>query len=334
MSAKVKKVTMADLAKKAKVSKATVSRALAGSSLIGDEVRERIEEIAREAGYVRRTVRRQGERGILTIKLVLPPRQSRTASLFYRLSDLVDGLRAGVSPSGVNVMVESGGAGFDPFPHKKGGEVDAFVFAFHRPEAGVLRTIEEQGAAVMVLNREVRGVRHVVSDHRDAMRQMAAHLAEKGVQEGCCFVGYAGIEAVWKARLAGFVEGCREHGIAFDEEKDVWLADRPEDLTVAEMACRHRCGARCFVGVNDVTGVIILQHGRALGFRVPCDIRVTGCDNAAVRGVAFPALTTVELSMLTLAEKMGRSLFAEIVEGEPGPDRVTVKGSLLRGGTT
>jgi transcriptional regulator with XRE-family HTH domain len=52
MSGAVGKVTMAKVAEKAGVSKATVSRAIGGSMLIGEDVRLHVESIAKELGYV------------------------------------------------------------------------------------------------------------------------------------------------------------------------------------------------------------------------------------------------------------------------------------------
>ena len=89
---------MAAIAEKAGVSKATVSRALAGSTLIGEAAREQVELTARELGYIRRSVKRPRERIILTVKLVLPPEGNRSARLFYSFTDLVEGLQRGLSP--------------------------------------------------------------------------------------------------------------------------------------------------------------------------------------------------------------------------------------------
>lgn len=328
------KVTMEEIARKAGVSKATVSRALTGSSLIGDDVREMVEEVAKKLGYVRKTVRRQGERGILTVRLVLPPKGGRTSQLFYSFVDLVGGLRAGLRPAEVNVLVDNGGSGYVPYPHKKGGEVDAFVFAFHRPTGRVLSELEERGAAVMVLNRMVRGVRYVVSDHMDAMQQLARYLADRGVTGGCCFVGYEGIDDVMHARLGGFGEGCTEVGIEFDEMDDLWMVESPEDLRAEELKKRYDGGVRTFVGVNDVAGTMVLQQARELGLRVPEDVRVTGCDNAPMVGLTVPRLTTVDLSMFGLAKAAGKSLYAEVVEGRHDEGHVLVGGKLKEGGTT
>jgi DNA-binding LacI/PurR family transcriptional regulator len=56
MSGVVEKVTMAKVAEKAGVSKATVSRAIGGSMLIGEDVRSHVESIAKKLGYIRRSI--------------------------------------------------------------------------------------------------------------------------------------------------------------------------------------------------------------------------------------------------------------------------------------
>lgn len=327
-------VTMDAVAREADVSKATVSRALGGSSLIGDEVRGRVEKAARKLGYVRKVVRRPAERGIITVKLVFPPAGNRTARLFYGFSDLVEGLKEGLAPSTANVFVESGGPSFEPFPHKKGGEIDAFIFAFHRPSAGVIAQLKEQGVPMVVLNRVVRGVNHVASDHQAAMATIVKHLAEKGVRGGCCFVGYRGIEDVVGQRLKGFAKACLEEGIRFDDEKDFWLAEGPEEISAEEIAKRARKGVKVWIGVNDVAGSLLLQHLRELGHRVPHEMQVTGCDNAPLRGVSVPLLTTVDLSVEVLAKEAGRALHNELVSGKKMARKLLVEGELLEGQTT
>ncbi len=328
------KITMAQVAEAAGVSKATVSRALGGSSLIGDDVRKHVEKAAADLGYVRRNQKRHAERSILTIKLVLPPAVNRAAQLFYSFRELIDGLSAGLAPSGTNIIVEVSGPDYQPFRHKKGGEVDAFVFAFHRPSSEVLAEIHERHVACVVLNRIVRGVRQVVNHHRDALHQIAGHLSSRRVKGDCCFVGYRGIEDVVRARLGGFTEGCEAYGIEFDPEGQTWIAESPQDITQEGVKEWYDKGMRTFVGVNDVTGALLIQHLKDLGLKIPQDVRVTGCDRGPSRSITIPKLTTVELSIYTLAEKAGQSLQAEIVEGKESAKAVFVKGHLLVGETT
>lgn len=334
MSVSKERVTMFEIAEKAEVSKATVSRALAGSSLIGNEVKAHVEKVANELGYVRKNQKRHAERSILTIKVVLPAEEQRSTRLFYSFMDLADGLRDGLLPSGANVIVETYRPDYRPFPHKKGGEIDAFVFAFHRPSSSVLAEIQERGAACVVMNRIVRGVRKVVSDHRDALHQMAEHLADRGVRGSCCFVSYSGIDDVLRARVQGFAEGCAEHGIEFDSEHDLLTVGAPEDLTRKVVEDLYEKGVRTFVGVNDVVGMILMQHLRSLDLRIPEDVRVTGCDRGPVHEITHPRLTTVDLSIRALAEEVGRSLQVEIVEKKKAENVLLIKGDLLVGETT
>lgn len=329
-----KKITMAEIAEKAGVSQATVSRALAGSDLIGYSVRQDIERIAKTLGYVRRSVRRHKERCILTVKLVLPPGKDRAQKLFFSLSDLVDGLRKGVRPASVNVLVENGGPDYNPYPHKKGGEVEAFVFAFHYPSTEALSLIQARGATAVTLNRSVEGIRQVVNHHAQAMSLITSHLLSKGVQDHCCFVSYQGFEDVTQARLMGFAEACEAQGISFDVEKDFWLAESPNDITSASIKKWYDAGVRTFVGMNDIVGALILQHAHHAGYRIPEDLRVTGCDNAPVRDVTVPSLTSVDLSMYDLAMQAGRSILSEVIDGKTNNDILLVPGKLIVGETT
>lgn len=334
MSEAVEKVTMAKVAEKAGVSKATVSRALGGSRLIGQSVRSHVEIIANELGYVRRSQKRHAERSILTIKLVLPPAKNRSTQLFYNFMTLADGLRKGLLPSVANLIVETSSDAYCPFPHKKGGEVDGFVFAFHRPPNRVVNEIQERGAACVVLNRKVRGVRHVVSDHHDAMKQLAGHLAGRGVSGNCCYVYYGGFGDLTRARLSGFSDGCLEHGIEFDPLADQSMVEGPGDITADHVKSLYERGVRTFVGFNDVVGIILMQQLRSLGLQIPGDVKVTGCDCGPIHEISHPKLTSVDLSIFKLAREIGRSLQSEIVQREKTANALLIKGKLLVGETT
>ena len=72
-----------DVADVAGVSAATVSRVMNGSRLIGEEARRKVLRAARELGYAPRRVRRQRERSILNVKLILPRHESGLKRLFY-----------------------------------------------------------------------------------------------------------------------------------------------------------------------------------------------------------------------------------------------------------
>lgn len=196
-------------------------------------------------------MRRQRERAILNVKLVLPRHESGLKRLFYDFSELADGLREGLAPCEVNLLTDVARRGFDPFPHKKGGDIDAFVFAFQKPAERVVREIRERGAGVVVLNRSMSGVPCVACDNRDGMWQLAAHLKERGVTGRTVYLGYEGIEDILEERLKGLGEATEEVGIAFERSKDVKVFSSPEDVTAAAVKPLLK-RATTFVCVNDV----------------------------------------------------------------------------------
>jgi DNA-binding LacI/PurR family transcriptional regulator len=279
-------------------------------------------------------VRRQRERAILTVKLILPRHESGLKRLFYDFSELADGLRAGLAPCEVNLLTDVVRRGYDPYPHKKGGEIDAFVFAFHRPAGRVVREIRERGAGVVVLNRTMRGVPHVTWDNRDGMRQLAEHLAQRGVAGKVVFLGYEGIEDVFDERLAGFAQGAKASGIEFSRGRDTAMVVSPEGLDAGEVRAFLRGGVTTFVCVNDVLAVVVLQALQAMRISVPDQARVTGVDDSPVRSLVRPALTTVSMPVAELARRAGEQLQAALVDQEDLPPSLRLQGSLLIGQTT
>lgn len=325
--------TIYDVADVAGVSAATVSRVLKGSSLIGEEARRRVLQAARKLCYEPRRVRRQRERGILTVKLVLPRHESGLKRLFYDFSELADGLREGLAPCEVNLLTDVTRRGFDPFPNKKGGEIDAFVFAFQRPAERVVREIRERGAELVVLNRSMSGVPSLASDNAKGMRLLAAHLAERGVRDGVAFLGYEGIADVMEERLEGFARGTAELGIDFDRGRDLHLIPAPEDLRREEVEELLKT-ATTLVCVNDVLAAVVMPLLQELQMAVPEQVRVTGFDDSPIRALVRPALTTVSLPVADLARRAGEQLQRSLVDQQAMPRERRLQGCLLVGEST
>src|SRR5262245_24688408 len=119
--------TIDDIARELGISSATVSRALNGSRLVGPEIRKSVATVAKRLGYEKRSIRRHRGRAILSVKLVLPRHAEPERALFYDFVALIEGLRRGFTQCGLNLLCEVNSPDFDPYPHKKGGDIDAFI---------------------------------------------------------------------------------------------------------------------------------------------------------------------------------------------------------------
>jgi LacI family transcriptional regulator len=324
--------TIYDIARETGLSASTVSRALQGSRLIGDEVRARVEASANALGYIARSVRRPRSRAILHVRLVLPKPANPARSLFYDVTELIEGLRAGFGKSSINLVCDLARPGFEPFPNKKGGDTDAFVFAFHRPEAGVVEKMRETQVPFVVLNRTIPGLPCLGLDQSDGMRALLGHLRSGNPGLRPLFVSVDRLGEIHDERSRAFLEAAAAMGIELPEPATRVFPnlDAIDSDAVSALATE----ANALVAVNDIIGMLVLEEVRGLGRRVPQEIAVTGFDDSPLRRLSRPLLTTFSLPVRDLAQAAGRRLAAEILDREPVRPSALLRGKLLQGGTT
>ena len=323
-------VTIYDIAEKAGVSGSTVSRALNGSRLVSDEVRERIQVIAKDLGFEKRNVRRHRQRTILNIRLVLPHHDTPERGLFYDLSHLIDGLRKGFAPTSINVLSDLGGPSFVPFPHKKGGDTDAFVFAFHLPSKAVLQTLVEREIPFVILNRATPGLPCIASDHAGGMAELVEHVSSARIKP--CLVTIDGLNEVFVERREGLTHALTAKGIAFGEE-DVFTFKNVAGLTSAGLSPIAAKYDTLFC-INDIVGSVVLAELGRMGIGVPEICQVTGFDDSPLRRITRPLLTTVAMPVHELARRAGERLATEVIEGATNIPLERLRGSLLIGQST
>jgi LacI family transcriptional regulator len=325
--------TIDDIARELGISSATVSRALNGSRLVSMEVRQKVESAAKKLGYQKRNIRRHRGRAILSVKLVLPRHAEPERALFYDFAALIEGLRRGFTLCGLNLLCEVNAPDFEPYPHKKGGDIDAFVFAFQRPSQQALKSLREHGTPFVILNRSIPGLPCVGSDHAGGMLDLLDHLRSKMAEIRPRFISIEGIGQVHEERLDGFEQACHRRGIAFNRAKDSVVFPDIASIQTAGVAAAAR-GANALVCVNDIVGTVVLSELDRLGVEVPSQMAVTGFDDSPVRRLSRPLLTTVSLPVEELARYAATRLQAEIIENEAPAALLRVAGHLIPGEST
>lgn len=329
--------TIYDIAAEAGVSASTVSRALKGSRLVSDEVRKKVEEVAKKLEFERRTVRRHRGRTILSVRLVLPHHKDPGRALFFDFEQLITGLREGFEPSSCNLICDSGGEGYDPFPHKKGGDTDAFIFAFHDPDPEVLALLKKRSIPVVVLNRFLPDVCCVTSDYASGMGELVAHVAEgvkaRGRELKPVFVGIESANAVFRERLEGWAAALASRGISVDLDKQVFHFNDFKSIDTASVRKLAESFNALFC-VNDLVATAVLGELGQAGISVPDQCQVTGFDDSPVRSLTRPLLTTVRMPVHEFAFQAGRELSNRIIESSRMPPYIRIAGTLLPGGST
>lgn len=301
--------TMETLAALAGVSKITVSRALRGSELVRPELRERIGEIAREAGYRMNGAAR-----------ALRTRRSRTVALVIErlvagdrpISDplvlaIIGGLLETLTPAGQAMLVTSS----DHFLESQVVDADGIVMVGQGASGERARTIAASGLPMVLWGSPLPGSGHAVigSDNRLGGRLSAGHLVEGG-RRRLVFLGDDRHPEV-AARLEGV--------------RDVVAA------TPAVIAASVPCDFSRVAGAAAVTGLIeegvrfdaivaasdFIAAGACdalieRGVEIPADVAVVGFDDIAVAANHRPPLSSVRQDWSKAGRLLGEAILALI----------------------
>lgn len=325
--------TITDIAKALDISAATVSRAMNHSRLVGPDLTKRIHQKGEELGFQKRVIRRHRGRAILGIKLVLPHHAEPERALFYDLAALIEGIRAGFRECAINLLCETASPKFTPFPHKKGGDISGFIFAFNRPTPAVLQELNAIGTPCIVLNRRIKGLPCAASGNAEGMAEIAAHLAQRNSALKPAFVTLDGMGQIGEERLAGFAAACRSLSVPFIPENDAFSFGGIAAITADRMK-EVAAGHNAIVCANDIIGTVVLAELDRLGIAVPSQVAVTGFDDSPVRKLSRPLLTTVSIPLAELAAAAATSLEKHIIERVPAKEPINILGKLLVGEST
>jgi DNA-binding LacI/PurR family transcriptional regulator len=306
-----------DIARLAKVSHPTVSRALHNSPLVNVQTAAMIRRIADEAGYRASAV----ARGLVT-------RRTRTIGLVVTTvadpfaSEVVCGIEQTANDHGYSVFLADSHA--DPDREKKVvqalGErrVDGIIVTSSRVGALYMSLLKEMRVPILLVNDQHEGefVHSVMIANVEGMCAAAEHLIGLGHRR----IAYLGDRFGYQSdveRLAGYESALRAAGIAAMAELVVRGDGKPEAAMAAmETLLRLDDPPTAVCCYNDMSALGAMRQVRAHGLRVPEDISVAGFDDLFFAGYLQPALTTVRQPMRRMGEMAMESLLRLMAGGE------------------
>jgi len=297
--------TLEDVARRAGVSTATVSRVLNAPDRVREDTRRRVEEAIARLGYTPHfSGRALASNRTDTVGAVIPTMEN---AIFARGLQALEEELAG---AGVTLLVAT--SNYDPAREAAqvrvllGRGVDALVLIGTAREAEIYDLLRRRGLPfVLVWNyrKDWPGV-CVGFDNRAAAREIAGRVLALGHRR---IAMISGITA-WNDRAADRVLGVQEAlsaaGLALEAPRLVeaeYTLEAGREAAERLLALEPRPSA--IICGNDVLAVGAIQGVRALGLAVPRDVSVTGFDNIELARVVEPALTTVHVPH----RRMGRA---------------------------
>lgn len=322
------KVTSADVARRAGVSRSAVSRVFTPGASASKATVDKVKEAADELGYRPNVL----ARGLLTGKSrIIGLVVSYLNNQFY--PQALDQLCHMLQERGYNAMIfMSNNTTTDVEDAAKrilDHQVDGLVLASVSLTSDLARQCQANGVPVVLFNRKQGdpGETAVVSDNYTGGRLAAEHLLKRGAQRIGHIAGWEGA-STQRDREAGFLAGLREAGQGlYAREVGDFDDDATRDATLRMFASPDYPDA-VFV-TNDHMAIVVMDTLRfELGLIVPGDVAVIGFDDVpTARWLAYDLTTIMQDTDAMVAETVDRLL--SMVDGEASPGTVHTPVKLI-----
>ncbi len=313
-------VTIKDVARAAKVSVATVSRAINGHDNVAEAVRRRVLAVAHELRYSpHHAARSLSSRRTHTIGVVLPDLHGE----FF--SELVRGIDLVARDCGLHLLVSS----YHGHPEEQAsalramrGRVDGLLVM--SPHVGNIDFLSENLAALpaVLINSQPTESDHIAFgiDNYGGARAMVAHLLAAGHRRIAFIAGPPNNFDAFE-RLRGY----RDAILEADPTAEPWVL--PGDFSESS---GHQAGQMLLESAERPDAVFAANDMMALGclfaltqggVRVPEQIALAGFDDIPIARYVAPSLTTMRVNMPELGAHAMRLLLA-LQNGEDVGERL------------
>jgi len=287
-------LTMKDVARRAGVSTATVSRALTGSTHVSPQLQQRVLRAVEELNYrpsrVARSLRTRTSR-ILGV-IVSDIRNPFFTSLVRGIEDIAHASEYSL----ILCNSDEDPAKEELYIHVLSAEkVAGAIVVPIREDSTACNTLIENGIPIVAVDRRLEHVNAdtVMLDNVQGAYMAVSHL----VQEGCSRIGLIGgplHTTTGKERLEGYKKALAHHGIELDE--DLIKIGNYKQVSGYNLACellRMDDAPTAIFAANNMMTLGALQAIHDQGLSIPQDIALVGFGDMPWAEVLNPALTAV-----------------------------------------
>ena len=326
-------VSMKDIALRCGVSVATVSKALNGQRDIGEETRTRIEQTAKEMGYMTNAAARalKTNRSYHLGVLFVDERRSGLAHEYF--SAMLESFKVEAENHGYDITFINrnlGGKRATYLQHCLYRGVDGVVIAcvdFQDPQ---VQELVDSAIPLVTIDRVFDNRLAVLSDNVGGVSALVRYVHSLGHRKIAFLHGEG--TSVTKNRLIGFHRTCEELGLVIPDEYIIECVyhdpDRCAKATRKLLELPDR--PTCILFPDDfsyIGGMNVLLES---GLRIPEDISVVGYDGIHLAQVM--RLTTYSQNAAALGKTAAERLISLIERPKTTVlDRILVEGKLLPG---
>ncbi|MGW9018956.1 LacI family DNA-binding transcriptional regulator [Priestia megaterium] len=303
------KPTIYDVAEKAGVSIATVSKVINNTGRISDKTRKKVNLIMNELNYHPSFVASAltGKR-TQTIGLLIP----NIANPFY--SEFARNLEDRAHELGYSIVICS--TDYNEEKEKKyvsllmRKQVDGFIITSGFTNVGLIQEVMNQKIPVALIAYSIPtlSLNSIGIDDYKAGYQATAHLAELGHKRIAVIA-----ETVQSSndRVRGYKEALKEYQLEFDINLYIETKATVEDGEIAtDKLLNVEEPPTAIFAFNDILAIGTMQCAKKRGLSIPENLSVIGCDNTIL--ALIPSLTTMGQPLREMGHEAADILIEEI----------------------
>ena len=327
--------TIIDVAKKAGVSKTTVSKILSGKENVRPATLEKVNRAMKELDYIPSGFAQIMRTGSTKTIAILLPEQFN-----FGYYEILRGIEMVLGKSGYITTVCSTGVNAE-------NQMDYLREMIRRQVDGILffsyTRVEKNINYLVQLNKRIPIIvmDNILKDDEplSMVRVDGYNLTQKAVQylidKRCTRIGYIRYEsknAAGTERYAGYRAALKENKIRFDP-KLVREASIESHITSgfeqARMLIQLSNPPDAIMTISDLLAIGVIDYLRGANIRVPKDICVMGFDDIPLCSFVSPKLSTASQGQLNVGRTAANLLLELIQNPEIGVRKILLPGDLI-----
>lgn len=337
---KEKRVTSEDVARKAGVSRTTVSLVLndVQGVQISDETRRRVIETAKALKYVPDAAAQAlASRRAQTVGLILTRSPHHIASDTF-LTQILDGLIRAIHIQGMRLLLDI----VEPEHQKeaylqlvRAKHIDGILLSGPRLDDDALQSLEEERFPTVLIGQlPDTDLCSVDVDNRSAARMAVDYLIDLGHKRIACITNAPIFYNASSERLNGYKDALRKAKLAIDDDLICYGDFDPQSgyQEMQKLLNLSTPPTAVFVA-SDVVAFGAMAAIRERGLRIPENISLVGFDDVPFSRYMEPPLTTIHLPTEELARRSSELLFDLIHRKQPESRRTLLPTHLVVRGT-
>ena len=302
-----------DIATLAGVAPSTVSRVINSSGYVSKDVREKVEKIIKETGYIPDNIAKSLKTGKTnTIGVILPQISSET------VSKIVEGITSECKKEGYTVILANTALDIkDEINYLKilqTKQVEGLIFMATEITEEHLKVLNELRVPIVITGQYVEGYTCLIHDDFNAAKDLTNLVLDNNHKKiGLISINKEDIAVKYK-RLEGFLTAIKERGLKSNidwiEYGDFTIESGIISMEKIWNMCEEKPTA--VIAATDSMAIGAISYLTDIGVRVPEQCSVVGMGNSKMSKYLKPKLTTVEYYHQLAGEKAAQELFYKI----------------------